>query len=961
MKKSIFSILLCVLLVALLVLTLGACAPDDSGREDGDPEGDGWVPKDPDECYHYDSMETDYTPPTCEEDGIRTFYCYECESTFTEVGGRRLGHEWPDAEFAELINTPDCKTKAMYRFTCQRIIYDNDGEHPCGEYYDEEGDFAGHGFVYNTMLEHNICSVCDTPELGEYSVYQDGLIFGLASDEASYYVSKCLLRSAVSDVASVTIPATVNGLPVTFVDGYAFEGCGQITELVLPESVTVISTLILEHLPKLTFTEYENGYYYKAGNNEHFYFISVIDKSIGGAFTLHEDTVAINCHAFWASELSSIEFPMSVRNIGYEAFGATGNLTHIDIPNGVTSIGSQTFDSSGIQTINIPSSVTEIGDRAFRYSHLKSIDLPNVTIIRSSAFNGCTELETVNLGNKLEIIQDEAFRNCSALKIVVPDSVTNFMYECLGGIKDISMTAAQMRLYLPWTAEKLTIRGPVLYSGIINSNFNYLEELVIHDSVTRVMPYAITDSPSLKSITFGDGVSVIEANAFMNCASLDTVIFSDNLREIAAGVFVNNGCGFKTTTLGGLTYIGNEDNPYFALTSAAGVSGAVALSDGVVVIEKGVFDNASLTSLTLADSVRFIYADDVNYWKTGIGNSIDGDIYVGSATNPKMVLLSVASSVSGEYKVDAGVRFVMPYAFSGCAGVTSIVMDDGVLSVKERALLGPISATVTLPSRLGSLGGSAAQGKEHDEYEWGKRDESLGYVGSINAIPEGVVYIGSDAKIKLPADNAYINEGTYYIGYNAFAENAILNEYEGAYYIGTRNNPYYALIKVMPGVGGITIHEDTVLIAERAFLGRRIEGKLTIPDSVLYINDFAFWNRGAIQSRVIIGSGVLEIGDGAFEWCSGTNFDIGENVCYIGERAFAYCEDIDEIYIPGSVYVCEADIFMGSSNYDYRVEIYTAYMSNPKYFDENWPRWWTPETGHPVRHPVTWGASKIPG
>lgn len=953
MKKSIFSILIAILLVALLVLTLGACAPDDSGKDEGDPGG-GWVPLDPEECEHRRVEERGYTPPTCDDDGIRELHCYDCLTDFTEVGELALGHEWPDAEFAELLNTPDCKTQAMYRYTCQRVTYDDDGEHTCGEYYDEAGDFADHEFAYSELYGLEVCGTCGSPDCGEHGFYENGLLFYVGDDH--YELSKCLLIDAVS----VTVPATVNGKPVTYIDGYAFEKCGNVEELILPESVTVISTLILEHLPKLTFTEYENGYYYKAGNNEHFYFISVIDKSIGGAFTLHEDTVAINCHAFWASRLSSIEFPMSVRNIGDEAFGATGNLTHIDIPDGVTSIGSKTFDSSGIQTINIPSSVTEIGDRAFRYSHLKSIDLPNVTIIRSSAFNGCSELETVNLGNKLEIIQDEAFKNCSALKIVVPDSVTNFMYECLGGIKDISMTAAQMRLYLPWTAEKLTIRGPVLYSGIINSNFNYLQELVIHDSVTRVMPYAITDSPSLKSITFGDGVSVIEANVFMNCASLDTIIFSDNVREVAAGVFVNNGCGFKTTTLGGLTYVGNEDNPYFALTSAAGASGSVVLPDGVVVIDKGVFDNASLSSLTLADSVRFIYADDVNYWKTGIGNSIDGDTYVGSATNPKMVLLSVGSSASGEYRVDAGVRFVMPYAFSGCTGVTSIVMGDGVLSVKERALVGPTSATITLPSRLGSLGGSAA----NSALDWFNKDDSIGYIGSINAIPEGAVYIGSNANILLSGDNTYINEGTYFIGRNAFAEGTVFNEYGGAYYIGTRSNPYYALVKVDASRDSITIHEDTVLLAEFSFTGASSQvTKVDIPDSVLYINDFAFWQGGRIGA-VIMGSGLVEIGREAFaysDWLG--RVEIGKNVSYIGEGAFKYCEDIDKIYIPGSVYVCLADVFEGREYYDYRVEIYIGYNANskPKYFDENWLRWWTSGTGHPVIHPVTWGASGIPG
>lgn len=48
------------------------------------------------------------------------------------------------------------------------------------------------------------------------------------------------------------------------------------------------------------------------------------------------------------------------------AFGDCTNLTNIEIPNSVTSIGNLAFSGcTGLTEINIPDSVTEIGDYAF--------------------------------------------------------------------------------------------------------------------------------------------------------------------------------------------------------------------------------------------------------------------------------------------------------------------------------------------------------------------------------------------------------------------------------------------------------------------------------------------------------------------------------------------------------------------------------------------------------------------
>ena len=71
-----------------------------------------------------------------------------------------------------------------------------------------------------------------------------------------------------------------------------------------------------------------------------------------------------------------------------------------------------------------------IGVGVFEESKIKNIYLDNVNFTQnrlpSRTFYNCTSLKSIELGNKLKTIGQQAFRNCTGLtSVVVPDSVTN--------------------------------------------------------------------------------------------------------------------------------------------------------------------------------------------------------------------------------------------------------------------------------------------------------------------------------------------------------------------------------------------------------------------------------------------------------------------------------------------------------------------------------------------------------
>ena len=111
----------------------------------------------------------------------------------------------------------------------------------------------------------------------------------------------------------VTIPATIDGKPVTVIGSHAFAGCDELTGVVIPDTVTEI-----------------------------------------GAW------------AFAQTGLTGIDLPTGLTSIGENAFYGCYGLTSVEIPSGVTEIGAGAFcNCIGLTEVTIPASVTDIGTNAF--------------------------------------------------------------------------------------------------------------------------------------------------------------------------------------------------------------------------------------------------------------------------------------------------------------------------------------------------------------------------------------------------------------------------------------------------------------------------------------------------------------------------------------------------------------------------------------------------------------------
>ncbi len=180
------------------------------------------------------------------------------------------------------------------------------------------------------------------------------------------------------------------GNGITTIGDQAFQGCTQITSVIIPAGVTKIGGHAFDGCSSLT------------------------------TVVIPDSVTKIQGYAFnGCTSLESITIPEGVTTIGQYAFNGCSSLGSITIPKGITKITPNAFSGcSSLETITIPEGVTRIDHEAFNgCSSLESITIPDsVTAIGHDAFNGCSSLESITIPESVTTIEQGAFTGCTKLK-----------------------------------------------------------------------------------------------------------------------------------------------------------------------------------------------------------------------------------------------------------------------------------------------------------------------------------------------------------------------------------------------------------------------------------------------------------------------------------------------------------------------------------------------------------------
>lgn len=399
--------------------------------------------------------------------------------------------------------------------------------------------------------------------------------------DLTYEVSneEVTITDCSESATSVTIPATIDGYPVTKMAFSAFYNCTSLISVTIPDSMTSISYSAFYNCTSLT------------------------NVNIGNSVKSIDDYAFRDC-----TSLKSISIPDNVTSIGNSAFDNCCSLTSVNITDVAAWCSIDIFDRESnplyyagnlylngqlVTELIIPDEVTRISDDVFAgCTSLVSAVIPeSVTNIKSGAFYGCSGLESISIPDSVTSIGSLAFYNTAYYN---DDS------NWSNGVLYIGkhLIEAQDTIDGLYTIKS----GTKVISDYAFYNCTSLTHITIPDGVTGIGKYAFHTCTNLESITIPDSITYINYDAFRN-----TAYYKDDSNWLNGALYIGKHLiKVKTSVTGSFAVKdGTKSIADSALSSCRRIT-SVTMPDSLISICDDAFSNCTLTSITIPDGVTSI-------------------------------------------------------------------------------------------------------------------------------------------------------------------------------------------------------------------------------------------------------------------------------------------------------------------------------------------------------------------
>ena len=756
---------------------------------------------------------------------------------------------------------------------------------------------------------NNACTVCDhsiTPSTGlAYSLQSDGTYMitgiGTCGDKV------------------IVIPANINGKKVTYIAEEAFFNKGSFDGLYIPGTV----------------------------------------KSIGS-------------QAFRMSFFDFIYMEEGVQSVGSEAFAGTyGYNSLIVIPSTLTSIGSYAFmcgvdcvvinnetvakgltvyDAMGYILFN-SSSVLIRSDLSYG-SYVNNLGSSAISIeFMGTQYNSFSHKQNNYVSHAYDIytIQDWSGLRCSTCHMVSDFTKT---------ILDISESESDsVTAHIYKEDGKIILKifgnGNMIDSPPTSQYYKIIDEIIIENGVTSISSYAFDYFTALTSVTIPKDVTSIRQNAFGDCTSLTDVYYAGTEDEWAA-ITIESGNDYlinatihfsEPVASEGLEFTLNEDAESYSVTGIGTCTDTEIIIpstyNGLPVTSIG--DSAfsectTITSVYIPEGILEIGEYAFEYCSNLTQVDIPSTLAkfgqyafqackklefipsFGSATVvPKGLYYNCYSGSIREITVPNTIVSIECYAFGCIDTLAYVYLPTSVTSIGESAFTNPFGHTTLIYQ------GTAKQWEQVDkDYYWadnytfrieGGTSVGLSYdLCALDYRDESTYYyavsgIGDCTDLDVVIPSTYNGYPVTEIRSNAFLESSLIRITipDSVTSIGD-----YAFSKC-ESLTSIVISDNLTSIGNYVFYNCTKLNSIAIPDSVTSIGSYAFSNCTGLTS-VTIGNGVTSIGSGAFDSCSKlTSVTIGNGVTSIGKWTFCFCTALTDIYYTGTETEWEAITIDGNN------------------------------------------------
>ncbi len=451
-----------------------------------------------------------------------------------------------------------------------------------------------------------------------------------------------------TNLMSVSIP---NG--VTIISYEAFENCTNLKSIELPNGVVKISQeafsncgLTSINIPE-SVTDIDLNAFYKCKNLKSVYITDVdawcqinygypnanplsvasdaklyLNEELLTSVCISEGVEKISDYAFYnCSNLTYIEIPKSLTSVGRSAFAGCSNLdiNIVDItswlkvyfdynsnPNAyylylngvevselivqgdVESLNTALKGCKSITHVTLLDGVKVIDGSFSNCINLLSVEIPSsVTSIRKSAFAGCSSLTSIEIPNSVTSIGDSAFAYCSSLtSIEIPHGITSVNSETFKKCSNL------INVQLPSTLTTIGWQAFYECGNLVN--------IEIPNNVNKIADQAFAFCRKLTSIEIPNGITSIGYWTFNNCDSLTTVMLPESVTSIGRQAFYQ--CDNLTTiNIPNTVTIIEEEAFYFCINLAS-----INIPNTVTSIGRSAFSGCNNLKFVIIDSPAIV-------------------------------------------------------------------------------------------------------------------------------------------------------------------------------------------------------------------------------------------------------------------------------------------------------------------------------------------------------------------
>ena len=349
------------------------------------------------------------------------------------------------------------------------------------------------------------------------------------------------------------------------IDSHAFLNCKKLTSITLPNSVTYLGENdptsdaggVFEGCESLTSFKFPSSY--ASRNLPSFTFKNC--KNLATIDWNGYNPKRLNSCAFWnCDKITWSQVPQSVEELGDECFYDCAALTSVDLSK-IKKMDTGVFWATPLTSVEWPAAVTEIPANTFwacgKLTTIKGIPgqpgaWDNITKIGANAFNMCTALTTIKLPAELKTIDAQAFRTCINLATVdygtKVETIGDGAFWYTGALKKFFFKGSVKTLGADAFRESgltcVHLKGDMTIGKEAFMDCKSLKyvEFPATSSATQPLTYVaesmFAGCTSLPFITLPSTVTEIKANAFNGCSNLNYVnILAETPATLGANAF----------------------------------------------------------------------------------------------------------------------------------------------------------------------------------------------------------------------------------------------------------------------------------------------------------------------------------------------------------------------------------------------------------------------------------------